>query len=105
MRKAYFKRSKELHPDRHANAGEEEREEFNKKFKQAKEAYEVNKAIYYLLLLVCRILVEPVTLFHQVLSDASKREAFDKGGVKPPPGGWYQVCSHQSLGSYQPFVI
>merc|ERR1719427_1884177 len=48
IRKAYFKKSKEYHPDRHANEG------------------------------------------YEVLSDMEKRKAYDIGGVKPPPGGWYQ---------------
>merc|ERR1719244_1284569 len=65
IKKAYFKKSKEFHPDRHANADDAEKEEFSNKFKLAKEAYEV-------------------------LSDTEKRKSYDSGGVKPPPGGWYQ---------------
>ena len=41
IKKAYFKMSKEYHPDRHANAEDEMKEEFSTKFKLAKEAYEV----------------------------------------------------------------
>ena len=66
IKKAYFKKSKEFHPDRHGNAGEAEKEQFSAKFKQAKEAYET-------------------------LSDPVKRRIYDGGVVvKPPPGGWYQ---------------
>jgi len=65
IRKAYFKKSKEYHPDRHANAEEAELEEMSNKFKLVKEAYET-------------------------LSDPAKKETFDTGAVKPPPGGWYQ---------------
>jgi len=65
IRKAYFKKSKEYHPDKHANKSDEEKEEFSKKFKLAKEAYEI-------------------------LSDNDKRKMFDSGRVKAPPGGWYQ---------------
>ena len=65
IRKAYFKKSKEYHPDKHANDSDEVKEEFSKKFKLAKEAYEV-------------------------LSDNDKRKMYDSGRVKAPPGGWYQ---------------
>merc|ERR1712098_258282 len=65
IRKAYFKKSKEYHPDKHANKSDEEKEEYSKKFKAAKEAYEI-------------------------LSDNDKRKMFDSGRVKAPPGGWYQ---------------
>ena len=65
IRKAYFKKSKEYHPDRHSNDSEEVKEEFSKKFKLAKEAYEI-------------------------LSDNDKRKMYDSGRVKAPPGGWYQ---------------
>ena len=65
IRKAYFKKSKEYHPDRHANDSDEVKEEFSKKFKFAKEAYEI-------------------------LSDIDKRKMYDSGRVKAPPGGWYQ---------------
>ena len=65
LRKAYFKKSREFHPDKHANASEQEREEFNKKFQQAKEAYEC-------------------------LSNVEKRKNYDKGTINPPPGGWYR---------------
>jgi len=65
IKKAYFKKSKEFHPDRHANAEEAEKEEFSAKFKQAKEAYET-------------------------LKDPEKRKVYDTGAVKPPPGGWYR---------------
>ena len=65
IRKAYFKKSKEYHPDKHANTSDEVKEEFSKKFKLAKEAYEV-------------------------LSDVEKRKMYDSGRVKAPPGGWYQ---------------
>jgi hypothetical protein len=72
IKKAYFKASKEFHPDRHANAEEAEKEEVSAKFKQAKEAYET-------------------------LRDAEKKKQYDSGAVKPPPGGWYQVrCSECS---------
>ena len=47
-------------------AAEDEKEELSNKFKLIKEAYET-------------------------LSDISKRNAYDSGAVKPPPGGWYQV--------------
>ena len=72
LRKAYFKRSREFHPDKHANANEEEREEFNKKFQQAKEAYET-------------------------LSDNEKRKVYDRGTVNPPPGGWYRDVDKRFL--------
>ena len=65
IRKAYFKKSKEYHPDRHANESDDIKEEFSRKFKLAKEAYEL-------------------------LSDHDKRKMYDSGRVKPPPGGWYQ---------------
>ena len=65
IRKAYFKKSKEYHPDKHSNEQEELKEEFSRKFKLAKEAYEL-------------------------LSDHDKRKMYDSGRVKPPPGGWYQ---------------
>merc|ERR1719367_2531957 len=65
IRKAYFKKSKEYHPDKHANDSDEVKEEFSKKFKLAKEAYEI-------------------------LSDNDKRKMYDSGRVKAPPGGWYQ---------------
>ena len=65
IKKAYFKKSKEYHPDKHANADDQTKEEFSAKFKQAKEAYET-------------------------LSDIDRRKAYDEGVVKPPPGGWYQ---------------
>ena len=65
LKKAYFKKSKEYHPDRHANAEDAKKEEFSNKFKLAKEAYEV-------------------------LSDMEKRKIYDIGIVKPPPGGWYR---------------
>ena len=65
IRKAYFKKSKEYHPDRHANETEDLKEEFSMKFKLAKEAYEL-------------------------LSDHDKRKMYDSGRVKAPPGGWYQ---------------
>ena len=65
IRKAYFKKSKEYHPDRHANETEDLKEEFSVKFKLAKEAYEL-------------------------LSDHDKRKMYDSGRVKAPPGGWYQ---------------
>merc|ERR1719233_1968365 len=65
LKKAYFKKSKEYHPDRHANAEDSMKEEFSNKFKLAKEAYEV-------------------------LSDMEKRKIYDIGIVKPPPGGWYR---------------
>merc|ERR1719186_859727 len=77
IRKAYFKKSKEYHPDRHANAGEEDKEEFSKKFKLAKEAYEV-------------------------LSDIEKRKVYDIGGVKPPPGGWYRDMDKKILQNVNP---
>merc|ERR1719445_2219237 len=65
IRKAYFRKSKEYHPDKHANESEDLKEEFSRKFKLAKEAYEL-------------------------LSDHDKRKMYDSGRVKPPPGGWYQ---------------
>ena len=40
IKKAYFKKSKEYHPDRHANAEEAEKEEFSAKFKQAKVSFQ-----------------------------------------------------------------
>merc|ERR1719186_810867 len=76
-KKAYFKKSKEYHPDRHANAGDEDKEEFSKKFKLAKEGYEV-------------------------LSDMEKRKAYDIGGVKPPPGGWYQDIDQKIFQNVHP---
>ena len=51
--------------DKHANDSDEVKEEFSKKFKLAKEAYEI-------------------------LSDNDKRKMYDSGRVKAPPGGWYQ---------------
>ena len=65
VRKAYFKKSKEYRPDRHASETEDLKEEFSVKFKLAKEAYEL-------------------------LSDHDKRKMYDPGRVKSPPGGWYQ---------------
>ena len=65
IRKAYFKKSKEYHPDKHSNENDELKEDFSRKFKLAKEAYEL-------------------------LSDHDKRKMYDSGRVKPPPGGWYQ---------------
>ena len=65
IRKAYFKKSKEYHPDKHSNEEEDLKEEFSRKFKLAKEAYEL-------------------------LSDHDKRKMYDSGRLKPPPGGWYQ---------------
>ena len=76
IRKAYFKKSKEYHPDKHANASEEVKEEFSKKFKHAKEAYEI-------------------------LSDNEKRKMYDSGRVKAPPGGWYQDVDHKIFESVQ----
>ena len=72
LRKAYFKKSREFHPDKHANASEEEREQFNLKFQQAKEAYEC-------------------------LSVADKRKNYDKGTINPPPGGWYRDVDKRFL--------
>ncbi len=72
LRKAYFKKSREFHPDKHANASEEEREQFNLKFQQAKEAYEC-------------------------LSVAEKRKNYDKGTINPPPGGWYRDVDKRFL--------
>lgn len=72
LRKAYFKKSREFHPDKHANANEEEREQFNLKFQQAKEAYEC-------------------------LSVAEKRKNYDKGTINPPPGGWYRDVDKRFL--------
>ena len=40
LKKAYFNKSKEYHPDRHANAEDVKKEEFSNKFKLAKEAYD-----------------------------------------------------------------
>lgn len=77
IKKAYFKKSKEYHPDRHANAEDEEKEEFSNKFKLAKEAYEV-------------------------LSDSEKRKGYDTGGVKPPPGGWYQDVDQKIFQNIHP---
>ena len=72
MKKAYFKKSREYHPDKHANATEQEKEEFSMKFKQAKEAYEV-------------------------LSSSERRKVYDKGTVNPPPGGWYRDVDRRFL--------
>ena len=72
MKKAYFKKSREYHPDKHANASEQEKEEFSRKFKQAKEAYEV-------------------------LSNTERRKVYDKGTVNPPPGGWYRDTDRRFL--------
>merc|ERR1719318_1985666 len=77
IKKAYFKKSKEYHPDKHSNAGDEEREEFSNKFKLAKEAYEV-------------------------LSDDEKRKTYDIGEVKPPPGGWYQDIDQKMFQNLHP---
>lgn len=66
IKKAYYKKSKEYHPDRHASADEEQKDEFNARFKEVKEAYEV-------------------------LSDKQKRTNYDTGNdIKLPPGGWYR---------------
>ena len=72
LRKAYFKKSREFHPDKHANASDEVKEEFSQKFKQAKEAYEV-------------------------LSNIEKRKNYDKGTINPPPGGWYRDVDKRFL--------
>jgi len=72
LRKAYFKKSREFHPDKHANASDEEKEKFSVKFKQAKEAYET-------------------------LSDSEKRKTYDRGTVNPPPGGWYRDVDKRFL--------
>merc|ERR1719312_1959276 len=77
IKKAYFKKSKEYHPDRHSNADDAEKEEFSNKFKLAKEAYEV-------------------------LSDMEKRKSYDSGGVKPPPGGWYQDIDQKIFQNVHP---
>merc|ERR1719435_63338 len=77
IKKAYFKKSKEFHPDRHANAEEAEKEEFSAKFKQAKEAYET-------------------------LKDVEKRKSYDIGGIKPPPGGWYQDIDQKIFQNVHP---
>ena len=53
-------------------AAEEEKEELSNKFKLIKEAYET-------------------------LSDTTKRNGYDSGAVKPPPGGWYQVGSTSKM--------
>lgn len=76
IRKAYFKKSKEYHPDKHANDSDDVKEEFSKKFKHAKEAYEV-------------------------LSDNDKRKMYDSGRVKAPPGGWYQDVDQKIFESVQ----
>ena len=52
------------------------KEEFSKKFKHAKEAYEI-------------------------LSDNEKRKMYDSGRVKAPPGGWYQDVDHKIFESVQ----
>ena len=72
MKKAYFRKSREYHPDKHANATEEEKEELSLKFKQAKEAYEV-------------------------LSNVERRKVYDRGTVPPPPGGWYRDTDRRFL--------
>jgi len=74
IKKAYFKKSKEYHPDKHANADEAEKEVYSNKFKQAKEAYET-------------------------LSNADKRKTYDMGGggFKAPPGGWYRDLDRRLL--------
>ena len=72
LRKAYFKKSREFHPDKHATASEEEREEFSKKFQLIKEAYEC-------------------------LSNVEKRKSYDKGTINPPPGGWYRDVDKRFL--------
>merc|ERR1719192_2538286 len=77
IKKAYFKKSKEYHPDRHSNADEAEKEEFSNKFKLAKEAYEI-------------------------LSDNEKRKTYDIGAVKPPPGGWYQDIDQKIFQNVHP---
>jgi len=77
VRKAYFKKSKEYHPDRHAGKTEDEKEELSNKFKLVKEAYET-------------------------LSDNSRRQIFDGGEVKPPPGGWYQDLDSKVLEGVRP---
>ena len=77
IKKAYFKKSKEYHPDKHASANDEEREIYSNKFKLAKEAYEI-------------------------LSDMEKRKVYDRGVVKPPPGGWYQDIDKRILRNIKP---
>ena len=72
MKKAYFKKSREYHPDKHANASEEEKEELCLKFKQAKEAFEV-------------------------LSNVEKRKVYDRGTPPAPPGGWYRDIDSKFL--------
>ena len=72
MKKAYFKKSREYHPDKHASASEAEKEELSLKFKQAKEAYEV-------------------------LSNTERRKVYDRGTVPPPPGGWYRDTDRRFL--------
>ena len=62
---------------RHANADDADKEEFSNKFKLAKEAYEI-------------------------LSDIEKRKAYDIGGVKPPPGGWYQDIDQKIFQNVHP---
>ena len=62
---------------RHSNADDAEKEEFSNKFKLAKEAYEV-------------------------LSDMEKRKSYDSGGVKPPPGGWYQDIDQKIFQNVHP---
>ena len=72
MKKAYFKKSREYHPDKHASASEAEKEELSLKFKQAKEAYEV-------------------------LSNTERRKVYDRGTVPTPPGGWYRDTDRRFL--------
>jgi len=72
IRKAYFKKSKEYHPDRHANASDAEKEDFIRKFKLAKEGYEI-------------------------LSNKETRKSHENGTAKPPPGGWYRDIDKRML--------
>jgi len=79
IRKGYFKKSKEYHPDRHANADEEQKNEFQARFTEVKLAYEV-------------------------LSDKQKKAMYDSGndGKSPPGGGWYCPLNPRLLNNLFP---
>ena len=62
IKKAFKKKTLELHPDRHADKSEEEKKEAESKFKEANEAY-------------------------SVLSDPKKKQQYDMGAYDANSGG------------------
>merc|ERR1719186_1776035 len=79
IRKGYFKKSKEYPPDRHANADEEQKNEFKARFTEVKLAYEV-------------------------LSDKQKKAMYDSGNdmKSAPSGGWYCPLNPRILNNLFP---